>query len=284
MDDHVALDAILIRQQIPNIRWTYYDTIRMPISDHALVLLGIRWRIGAPDPPRRKPQPSVSNWCTTHFKRFTNSISTLPVKDTDPPLHTARRILSAIAHAARPRHSTRTKTPTTATCSETSAPTARLREYGEAQEHHIRKQIGKLCRAAMHRSGYFYKMVKRWRTGLIAQDTPQPPIGGTQHVLNHFTGDPTHDADACQRLIRKHVRHHTWNSSTPTYEEYLRCLRAPKNKSAGPDGLPPHLLRHLPNHIQQQLYRAIIAVWNGQNFPVAWLQSRLVLIYKKKDP
>ena len=64
----------------------------------------------------------------------------------------------------------------------------------------------------------------------------------------------------------------------------MRCLRAPKNKSAGPDGVPPHLLRHLPNHIQQQLYQAIIAVWNGQNIPVAWLQSRVVLIYKKKDP
>ena len=226
----------------------------MPISDHALVLLGIRWRIGAPDPPRRKPQPSVSTWYTTQFQRFTNTISTLPVKDTDPPLHTARRILSSIAHAARPRQSTRAKTPTAATRSETSDPTARLRKYGEAQEHHIRKKIGKLRRAAVHRSGYFYKMVKRWRTGLIAQDTPQPPIGGTQHVLRHFAGDPTYDADTCQRLIRKHVRHYTWSTSTPTYEEYLRCLQAPKNKSAGPDGVPLHLLQHLPNHIQRQLY------------------------------
>ena len=49
------LDAILIRQQIPNIPRTYYDTIQMPISDHALVLLGIRRRIGAPGTPRRKP-------------------------------------------------------------------------------------------------------------------------------------------------------------------------------------------------------------------------------------
>ena len=79
------LDAILIRQQIPNIPWTYYDTIQMPISDHALVMLGIRWRIGAPDTPYRKPQPSVSKWYATHFQRFANSMSTLPVKTTDPP-------------------------------------------------------------------------------------------------------------------------------------------------------------------------------------------------------
>ena len=48
--------------------------------------------------------------------------------------------------------------------------------------------------------------------------------------------------------------------------------------------MPPHLLRHLPNHIQTQLYQAIIAVWNGQNIPAVWLRSRVVLIYKKKDP
>ena len=120
------LDAILIRQQIPNIPWTYYVTIQTPTSDHPLVLLGIRWRIGAPNPPCRKPQPSISKWYTTHFQCFTNSMSTLPVKDTNPPLHTARRILSAIAHAARPRHPKRTKTPATTTWSETPDPTARL--------------------------------------------------------------------------------------------------------------------------------------------------------------
>ena len=145
-------------------------------------------------------------------------------------MHTAQRILSAIAHAAQPRHPKRTKTPATTTWSQTPYPTGRLRELGEAQEHRIRKQIGKLRRAAVHKSGYFYKMVKRWRTGLIAQDTPQPPIGGTQHVLNHFAGDPPYDEDTCQQLIRKHVRHHTWNTSAPSYDEYLKCLRAPKNK------------------------------------------------------
>ena len=247
-------------------------------------MLGIRWRIGAPDTPYRKPQPAVSKWYATHFQRFTNTISTLPVKATEPPLHAARRILLAIAHAARPRHPKRTKTPTTATWAETTDPTARLRDLGEAQEQHIRKQIGKLRRAAVHRSGYFYTMVKRWRTGLIAQDTPQPPRGGTQHVLNHFAGDSTYDEDACQRLIRKHIRHHTWNTSVPTYDEYLKCRRALKNKSAGPDGVPPHLLRHLPEHIQKHLYEAILEVWNGQRIPTAWLRSRVVLIYKKKGP
>ena len=45
-----------------------------------------------------------------------------------------------------------------------------------------------------------------------------------------------------------------------TYNEYMKCLRAPKKKSAGVDGVPPHLLRHLPHHIQKQLYQAILDV------------------------
>ena len=85
-------------------------------------------------------------------------------------------------------------------------------------------------------------------------------IGGTQHVLNHFAGDPSYDEDACQRLIQKHVRHHTWNTSVTTYDEYMKCPRAPKNKSAGPNEVPPHLLRHLPEHIQKQLCQAILDV------------------------
>ena len=31
-------------------------------------------------------------------------------------------------------------------------------------------------------------------------------------------------------------------------------------------------------------YQAIIDVWKGQHIPTAWLRSRVVLIYKKKDP
>ena len=31
------LDTMLVRQQIPNIPWTYYGVIRMTISDHSLV-------------------------------------------------------------------------------------------------------------------------------------------------------------------------------------------------------------------------------------------------------
>ena len=101
-------------------------------------------------------------------------------------------------------------------------------------------------------------------------------------TLSHFAGDPHYDTQYCKELIRKHVRKRKWDTHEPTWSEFQGCLRAPKNKSAGPDGVPPHLLRHLPLHLQQQLYAAILDIWRGNQIPRAWLISRVVLIYKKK--
>ena len=279
------LNAILVRQQIPNIPWTYYDTMEMPILDHALVMsVSGYWRIGVPDTPHRKPQPSVSKWYALPFQRFTNTMSTVPAKTTDAPLHRARGVFSAIAHAARPRLYKHGQPPTTRTWTDAPDPTARLWELGEAQEQQIRKQIGKLRRALVHRSGYLSKMVKQWQTGLIAQDMSQPLIGGTHHVSNHFARDPSYNEDSCQRLLRKHVRHGTWNTLVPTYDEYMKCLHAPKNKWAGRDGVPPHLLRHFSDHMLKQRYQAILDFWKGHCIPTAWLRRGVMLIYKQKDP
>ena len=48
-------------------------------------------------------------------------------------------------------------------------------------------------------------MVKRWRTGFILQETPQPPIPGTHQVLNRFAVDPDYDINVCKELIQKHI-------------------------------------------------------------------------------
>ena len=68
-------------------------------------------------------------------------------------------------------------------------------------------------------------------------------------MLNHFAGDPDYHPPYCRELIGKQVRKRMWDTREPTWEEFHGCLCAPKNKSAGPDGVPPHLLRHLPNYM-----------------------------------
>ena len=47
---------------------------------------------------------------------------------------------------------------------------------------------------------------------------------------------------------------------------------------------PPHLLRHLPNHIERQVYKALLDIWTGSKIRHTWLASTVVLSYKKKDP
>ena len=230
------LDAILVRQQIPNIPRTYYNVIRMPISDHSLVLIGLRWRTGGHTTIGPKPEPNVKRWYALHFKKYKTSMANVAPPDRDPPLPQARRILSAIARAARPEHARHTTTQPQGTTIQT--PEEKLKTLGQKQEKHIHRQLGKIRRAVVHRSGYFFKMVKRWRTGLIAQDAPRPPIGGTQHTLNHYAGDHHYDTQYCKELIRKHVRKQKWDTQEPTWSEFQGCLRAPKNKSAGPDGVP----------------------------------------------
>ena len=76
------LDAILVRQRIPNIPWTYYNVIRMPISDHSLVLIGLRWCTGGHTTIGPKPQPDVKRWYASHFKKFkTNMANLAPPRD-----------------------------------------------------------------------------------------------------------------------------------------------------------------------------------------------------------
>ena len=84
---------------------------------------------------------------------------------------------------------------------------------------------------------------------------------------NHFAGDPDYNPTYCRELISKHVRNCLWDIRQPTWQEFHGCLHAPENKSAGPDGVPPHLLRHLPNDMQQQLYLAILDIWRGNKIP-----------------
>ena len=185
------LDAILIRQQTPNIGCSGYEVVHMPISDHAMVLLRIAW--GKPTQlGLKRPPPTVARWFTPQFKRYANMIASLPHKPHDTSLNKTRRILAATARAARPH--TRKQTEAVR---HTQADN--LEKRGEEQELHLRKRIAAMRRQAVRRSGCFFNLVKRWCRGLITSDSPQPPIGGTAHIpfrrrpnMRHNTVPGTH--------------------------------------------------------------------------------------------
>ena len=128
----------MVRQQIPNIPWPYYDVICEPIFDHALVLLGVQWltagRVTKPPPL----QPSVARWYTPHFQKFTTQMASVRYCDTRAPLARAHVIMSAIARAPCPRRKRNNQT-TTHTWADISSHEKKLRDPGAAQEQQIRR-------------------------------------------------------------------------------------------------------------------------------------------------
>ena len=156
-----------MRQEIPNMCWTYYDVIRIPMLDHVLVPLGLQLRTRAHVTKPPPPQSSAARWYAPGFPKFTTQMASLGISDTETPLAPAQLILNTIAWAARPRPKRNNQT-TTPTWAEISSPDEKLWDLGAAQEQHIRRQTGKLRRAAVHRSWYFYKTVKRCCNGLIS--------------------------------------------------------------------------------------------------------------------
>ena len=113
-------------------------------------------------------------------------------------------------------------------------------DLGATEEQQIRRQIGKLRRAAIHRSGYFGKTIKRWCTGLISQDAPQPPIGGTQRVLNHIARGPYYDPTYRKEVIKKHVCKRMCDNRESTWDE-LRGASAHRSRNAQDLMVSPHI-------------------------------------------
>ncbi len=71
-----------------------------------------------------------------------------------------------------------------------------------------------------------------------------------------------------------------------TPEELQRAIKTvKKGKSAGPNGIPPDSLHHLPPRILRQLLQILNSSWMTQWCPQAWRTATIVPILKKeKDP
>ena len=69
----------------------------------------------------------------------------------------------------------------------------------------------------------------------------------------------------------------------PTFEEMLLAINSLKNnKSPGIDGIPGEILKHGGGSLHHQLYQLITAIWETEEVPQQWRDSRIISIYKKK--
>mmetsp|Transcript_35959 Transcript_35959/g.64316 ORF Transcript_35959/g.64316 Transcript_35959/m.64316 type:complete len:137 (-) Transcript_35959:211-621(-) len=114
---------------------------------------------------------------------------------------------------------------------------------------------------------------------------PQPEVSCIEEHLPKFAGDPEFNDEGTQRLLNKMLHQRTgFGTATPMQEDFIGASRKPLKKSAGVDGVAPHLLQHLPRELQWDLHLAICEVWKTGDIPDEWLQSRITLMYKKGDP
>ena len=128
----------------------------------------------------------------------------------------------------------------------------------------------------------FFQTAKTWLLNPFQITSPQPTMNSANRHLPCFAGNPPHDtkqtAQLMQSILRSQPGH---NAAPPTWKAFLRALRQPKDKSAGPEGFSPHLLTHLPQVLQWDLYQSVIHTWSSGQVPQTWLQSRIGLLYKK---
>jgi len=71
----------------------------------------------------------------------------------------------------------------------------------------------------------------------------------------------------------------------PSLEEVTCAIRKLRNgRAAGPDGIPPELLKCAINPISKALHEIFIQVWRTGHVPSDWKDGILIALYKGKRP
>ena len=80
---------------------------------------------------------------------------------------------------------------------------------------------------------------------------PQPEVNSIEEHLPKSAGDPEFNDDETQRLLDQVLQQQRgFETAAPTCEDFICASRQPQKKSAGVDGVAPHLLLHLPGKLQ----------------------------------
>jgi hypothetical protein len=56
-----------------------------------------------------------------------------------------------------------------------------------------------------------------------------------------------------------------------------------RNKPAGPDNIPPEMLKHGGRTLRQKLHKLILMIWNNEQLPQQWNEGIFCPVYKKGD-
>ena len=109
------------------------------------------------------------------------------------------------------------------------------------------------------------------------------------HIHTHFTAALNHlpattstslESESISALPDPNVR-----TDEPTVDEVIRAIKKLKNgRAAGPDGIPPELLKCAIGPVSRALHSLFIQVWRSGIVPADWQEGIIITLYKGKGP
>ena len=86
-------------------------------------------------------------------------------------------------------------------------------------------------------------------------------------------------------LLTAHYTLYTVRTDEPTVDEVIRAIKKLKNgRAAGPDGIPPELLKCAIGPVSRALHSLFTQVWRSGIVPADWQEGIIITLYKGKGP
>ena len=207
--------------------FSFYDTMDLPLSDHRLVRLGTSWsKVQSLPLPQTPP---VKWWGAKQFAQFNKRmLSFCRSRQKSAAVEQATQLLHEVQRFTQCMHNIRHRRA----CNE-HRPDSTKTNPPETEQ--LQNLVAKMRMSATMGTGFFYKLTKQWKEGLMKPARPEPSPVGVHDILSNFSGDPEWNLEGANTLINKHFAAEVWPQEFPTFKAFEHCLQTSKEKASGPD-------------------------------------------------
>ena len=134
-------------------------------------------------------------------------------------------------------------------------------------------------------TGVFFRELCDWLTRPFERSAVSLDPRSALDKLPNFAGNPEWDPAAASALLAE-IFHESPQicADPPTWHEFLQSVKVAKQRLAGMDRVPPHLVSYTPATAQWIFYQHVKVIWESGSLPASWTDTRISLLYKKGDP
>lgn len=101
-------------------------------------------------------------------------------------------------------------------------------------------------------------------------------------ALNFPAGPPSVELESESTMTRPST---DISTDEPTLDEVTSAIKKLRNgRAAGPDGIPPELLKCALNPVSSALHKLFLQVWRTGHVPAEWRDGVIISLYKGKGP